>query len=184
MLSYFEVVEELLTKDKLIDKEIALRFETSIKFSQDQILTKIKTLPLRSGIDICKGELEKKLVDVFLNTCSKEHQQQYTLTILKLLSEQADVLNTDDTDMIQYSLAAIRNSVEKDNTIVTVIFSDSASVTLMMKILMDILKVHKKMLNLIQYLVDILGVYFEDTQRQVNDEQRTLLQRYHQVQIK
>lgn len=115
-----------------------------------------------------------KLIDISLSTWSKDEISQYASKILDLLQKQAGALNTDDTDSIQYSLSAIRNSIEVDNTLVTVALPSSASVTSMMAVLLSILKEHKKMVNLIQYMVDILGVYFENGERQVSAEQKAL----------
>jgi hypothetical protein len=129
---------------------------------------------LRSGIDICKGELHKKLIDISLNTWSIEEISKYSNSIVDLLLKQSSSLNADDTDSIQYSLAALRNSIEADNSLVTVALPESSSVTNMMTVLLGIFKQHKKMVNLIQYMVDILGIYFDSTERVVTAEQRSL----------
>ena len=109
-----------------------------------------------------------------MNSWTKDEITKYSSSLLKLLKEQAVILNTDDTDMIQYSLGAIRDSIEADSSLVTVVLPDTASVTSMMEILLSILKVHKKMVNLIQFFVDILGIYFDGAQRLVTPEQRSL----------
>lgn len=174
LLSFFEVIEVLMGEGKKIDTEISQLFITSTKFAQTTIVEKITALPLRSGIDICKGELHKKLIDISLNTWSIEEISKYSNSIVELLLKQSSSLNADDTDSIQYSLAALRNSIEAENSLVTVALPESSSVTNMMTVLLGIFKQHKKMVNLIQYMVDILGIYFDSTERVVTAEQRSL----------
>ena len=159
---------------KKADTGISVLFSTSTSFAKCAVQEKLKSLPLRSTIDICKGELHKKLIDIALSTWTTEEITQYAQSILQLLVQHSSSLNLDDTDALQYTLAAVRNLVEANNALVTVALPDSESVTRMMTLLLSILREHKKMVNLIQYMVDVLGIYFDSSERSVTPEQRLL----------
>ncbi len=69
-------------------------------------------------------------------------------------------LNTDDTDVIQYSFKYFIDSVEA-STIGSILASEDI-LSKMLAILLDILKTNKKMINLVQYLVDMLTKCMEN----------------------
>lgn len=173
-MSFFEVLDLLTITNGKLDHEQASKFKFSAEFAQKHVLTKLSSLPLRSGIDICKGELSKKLVDFALSTWSPESVTEYAKSVLSLLETRPAELNSDDTDIIQHSLAAFRKMIEIDSSLVALIVPEAKVAKQLMEVLLSILTTHKKMVNLIQYMVDILSVYFDGTSRKVTDEERKL----------
>lgn len=160
--------------DGKVNHDQAAKFQHSTTFAQNNVIHKLDNLPLRSGIDICKGELAKKMVDCSLHTWKPEDITKYTAKIFSLLTTKADILNTDDTDMIQHTLSNLRLAIEADNSLVALVIPDANVAKNIMEILLSILTKYKKMVNLIQYMVDMLSVYFDGTTRTVTAEESEL----------
>lgn len=156
------------------DRDLISRFDHSTKYAQEFVNLKLANIPLRNGIDICKGELGKRLIDCALSAWGNDEIRGFHLKLLNLLSTHPAELNTDDTDMIQHGLAALRKMIEINPKIVEIIVPDQSVAKKIMELLLSILRVHKKMVNLIQYLVDILSTYIDCSERAASSEERVL----------
>lgn len=68
LLTFFELLDSLSLKKPNQEKYNATskNFEFSLDFAQKQVEASLKTLPLRPALDICLGELRKKMIEMTL----------------------------------------------------------------------------------------------------------------------
>jgi hypothetical protein len=181
LLTYLEIVTSLCQKkvdSENFDGQVQKEFAQVIEYSNQSIKSSLHSFPYRPAFDICLGELRKKLIEI----CMRSHSQNLTYLniyvgdLLTQLLDHSSKLNTDDTDMIQYSLKYFLESTEPK--MLKDILSSPKTLLNLLKVLSDILTNNKKMVNLVKYLVEILGTGFDGQSVKPGTEERLI---FHKV---
>ena len=180
-MTFLEILTSLCQRKAAIedfDHHVQVDFKPSIDHSVQVVKTALHIFPYRPQFDICLGELRKKMIEIVVRSHAKNitFLNIYLGDILTLMLDNGDKMNTDDTDMLQYSLKYVLEGVTPKT--LQELLGQGKTLLNLLKVLSEILLKNKKMVNLVKYLVEILGTGFDGKTITPGTEERII---FHKV---